>query len=257
MKETTVRRTRVRRRLESAVVAVVAFAAAAGVIARGPLLESPAARPAGAVLAREVPRTAAGRVVASVSRATWDLPNLDHTSVDKWIVRLTGDLKNSFESDLKRIGKYDDMIVAKAEAKGMPTDLVYLALIESGGNATAKSRVGARGLWQFMTPTAKDYGLTSRERLDPVKSTEAALDYLSDLHERFGSWYLAAAAYNTGQGRVERVLKQVTGRTTGTDADFYRIASRLPRETREYVPKLIAAARIAKEPERYGIANGE
>jgi membrane-bound lytic murein transglycosylase D len=135
----------------------------------------------------------------------------------------------------------------------VPRDLVYLALIESGGNATAKSRVGARGLWQFMTPTARDYGLSSSERLDPEKSTDAALEYLGDLYRRFGSWYLAFAAYNTGQGRVAQVLKSVTGKTKGTDADFYRIASKLPSETRDYVPKLVAAARVAKEPEKYGM----
>jgi membrane-bound lytic murein transglycosylase D len=84
------------------------------------------------------------------------------------------------------------------------------------------------------------------ERKNPTKSTDAALTYLSQLYDRFGSWYLAAAAYNSGPGTVSRALKKVTGRTKGTDADFYRILPNLPRETRDYVPKLVAAARVGK-----------
>jgi membrane-bound lytic murein transglycosylase D len=118
--------------------------------------------------------------------------------------------------------------------------------------------VKARGLWQFMSATGKEYGLkvTGRvdERTNPARSTDAALEYLSDLHRRFGSWYLAAAAYNTGQGRIARLMKQVTGQTKGTDADYYRISSRLSQETRDYVPKLVAAARIGANPERYGFS---
>jgi membrane-bound lytic murein transglycosylase D len=119
--------------------------------------------------------------------------------------------------------------------------------------------VAATGLWQFMRATGKEYGLTVSHRVDernnPARATDAALEYLADLHDRFGSWYLAAAAYNTGQGRVARVLKQVTGKKRGTDADYYRIAHKLPRETREYVPKLIAAARIGTNPEKYGFSD--
>lgn len=220
----------------------------------GSFVEHPAATPVASILAQNGPRIAADREAQASAGASWDLANLDHVYVDKWIARFTGSQKRSFEIYLARMARYEGMITAKAEEKGVPTDLVYLAMIESGGDPSAKSPVGARGLWQFMTATARQYGLTSRERLDPEKSTDAALDYLSDLYHRLGSWYLAAAAYNTGAGRVERVLEQVTGRSTGTDADFYRIASKLPRETRDYVPKLIAAARIAKDPARYGFA---
>jgi membrane-bound lytic murein transglycosylase D len=112
-------------------------------------------------------------------------------------------------------------------------------------------------MWQFMSATARQFGLTvgSRvdERKDPAKATDAALTYLSQLHDRFGSWYLAAAAYNSGQGTVSKAMKRVLGRTTGTDADFFRIANALPKETREYVPKLIASAKVGSDPARYGL----
>lgn len=185
-----------------------------------------------------------------------ELPKLQHPSVESWIKRFTTDLRSSYATYLSRMTRYDKMISSKLASRGMPQDLIYLAMIESGFNPKARSPVRASGLWQFMGPTAKQYGLTVNRRVDernnPARSTDAALKYLSSLHNRLGSWYLAAAAYNTGEGRVTRALKQVTGRTRGTDADFYRIASRLPKETRDYVPKLIAAARIGSNPARYG-----
>jgi len=95
------------------------------------------------------------------------------------------------------------------------------------------------------------------ERKNPARSTDAALAYLEQLHDRFGSWYLAAAAYNSGQGTVSRALKRVTGKSTGTDADFFRILNVLPKETQDYVPKLIAASRIGNAPAKYGIALAE
>jgi membrane-bound lytic murein transglycosylase D len=250
-----VRRIFRRRTLESAALTLATVTAAVGVARHGSFIDEPVTAPVAQLMNRVVPQTVASKVLTSEPTKT-DLASLDHAFVDKWIGRFTGDLKRSFATYLARIDKYDEMIAAKADERGVPRDLVYLAMIESGGNAAAKSPVGARGLWQFMTPTARDYGLTSAERTSPEKSTEAALEYLSDLYDRFGSWYLAAAAYNTGPGRVASVLQKVTGKRTGTDADFYRIASKLPRETRDYVPKLIAATRIAKEPARYGFVGG-
>jgi membrane-bound lytic murein transglycosylase D len=112
-------------------------------------------------------------------------------------------------------------------------------------------------MWQFMSATARQFGLAVRgkvdERKDPAKATDAALSYLSQLHNRFGSWYLAAAAYNSGQGTVSKALRTVTGKTKGTDADFFRILPRLPRETQDYVPKLIASARVGADREKYGM----
>ena len=184
------------------------------------------------------------------------LPDIENPRVTSWITRFTTDQRRSFATYLDRMTRYEPMIAEKLEKRAMPQGLIYLAMIESGFNPTAKSRVAATGLWQFMSPTAREYGLKvsgrTDERKNAARSTDAALEYLADLHDRFGSWYLAAAAYNTGQGRVARIMKQVTGREKGTDADFYRISSRLPKETREYVPKLVAAARIGAEPEKYG-----
>ncbi|MFL5539453.1 MAG: lytic transglycosylase domain-containing protein, partial [Longimicrobiaceae bacterium] len=120
--------------------------------------------------------------------------------------------------------------------------------------------VNAVGLWQFMAPTARGYGLRVDgyvdERRDPEKSTDAALRYLRDLRNQLGSWYLAAAAYNGGDGRVSRALLAETGFGRGrSDADFWRIRHRLPRETREYVPLMVAAALVGKEPEKYGLGD--
>jgi membrane-bound lytic murein transglycosylase D len=176
--------------------------------------------------------------------------------VDSWIGRFTSDLKRSFSTYLERMDKYAPMISAKLAQREMPQDLIYLAMIESGFNPKAQSPAKASGLWQFIGETGRRYGLTINRRVDernnPARATDAALSYLADLHERFGSWYLAAAAYNTGENRVGRIMREVTGRERGTDQDYYRIANRLPQETRDYVPKLIAAARIAKEPAKYG-----
>ena len=242
----------VRRGLASAGTTFLALLGAVGVVARGSSEETTKHRPT--VVATILADRASEPVRTAAPAVAWDLPNLDHVYVDRWVARFTGDLQPSLEAGLARMERYDEMIAEKAAEHGVPQDLMYLALIESNGNPTATSPVGARGLWQFMTGTARDYGLTSRERTDPEKSTDAAFSYLSDLHDRFGSWYLAAAAYNTGQGRVARILREETGRTRGTDADFYRIAKRLPKETRDYVPKLVAAARVAKEPAKYGLA---
>jgi membrane-bound lytic murein transglycosylase D len=132
----------------------------------------------------------------------------------------------------------------------MPEELIYLAMVESGFNVEAHSAREARGIWQLVADTARRYGLrvdeTVDERLDAEKSTDAALTYLSYLYNRFGSWYLAAAAYNTGENRVARIMTEATGSEKGTDADYYRIWEQLPGETRDFVPAMIAAARIGK-----------
>jgi membrane-bound lytic murein transglycosylase D len=195
---------------------------------------------------------------APVAVATNSLDNgLNHPRINRWIQRLTTSLKGDFKQSLARMGRYDQMILAKLDARQMPRELIYLALIESNFNPTAKSRVSAVGLWQFMSGTARHFGLTvgrgRDDRKDPAKATDAALTYLSSLHDRFGSWYLAAAAYNSGEGTVSRALRKVTGKTQGTDADFFRILSSLPRETQDYVPKLIASARVGSDPAKYGM----
>lgn len=203
-------------------------------------------------------RTAAAQVGAGVSAPAPGLDlDVNHKQVDAWVERLTTSLKGDFQLSLNRMDKYDDMISAKLDERKMPRELIYLAMIESNFNPTAKSRVKAVGMWQFMSATARQYGLTVGrhvdERKDPEKATDAALTYLAQLHDRFGSWYLAAAAYNSGAGTVSKAMRKVLGRTTGTDEDFFRIAKALPKETRDYVPKLIASAKVGSDPARYGL----
>ena len=172
------------------------------------------------------------------------------------------DSRDRFEIWLSRLGRYEGMIRERLRARGLPEDLVYLTLIESGLSNTAVSRARAVGMWQFIAGTARLYGLTVDpwvdERRDPYRATQAAVNYLSDLVQRMGSVYLAAAAYNAGAGRIERGLSRLPGEPdTLTDHTFFQLADRryLRRETRDYVPKLIAAALIAKQPERYGFTD--
>jgi membrane-bound lytic murein transglycosylase D len=185
----------------------------------------------------------------------WDLPDFDHPRVDYWVARFDSvpDMREKFQGFLDRGGDWAPMILERLEARSMPLDLLYLAMIESGFEPVATSHARAVGVWQFIAETGRRYGLAIDravdERRDPVRATDAALDYLQDLHRRFGSWYLAAAAYNTGEGRVGRIMRQQFGRERArSEADYYAIWDRLPRETRDYVPLMIAAARIAKDP---------
>ncbi|HEX6159207.1 MAG TPA: lytic transglycosylase domain-containing protein [Thermoanaerobaculia bacterium] len=181
----------------------------------------------------------------------WQLANLPHERVDYWVERFSnGDKRAEMESYFARMPQYESMIVEKLRRKRMPEELVYLAMVESGFNTEAHSAQAARGIWQLVPDTARRYGLrvddTVDERIDAEKATDAALSYLSYLYNRFGSWYLAAAAYNAGENRVGRIMTEATGAEKGTDADYYRIREQLPGETRDYVPAMIAAARIGK-----------
>ena len=147
------------------------------------------------------------------------------------------------------------MIRRTFKQEGVPQDLIYLAQAESGFHPTALSRVGARGIWQFMASRARGYGLKATpwvdERQNPKKSTEAAAHHLKDLYNQFGDWYLAMAAYNSGPGTVQQAVKR-----TGY-ADFWELYKRnvLPRETRNYVPIILAVTIMAKNPEQYGLEN--
>src|SRR5687767_10879955 len=186
----------------------------------------------------------------------WDLANVDHERVDYWVQRLRTDRRPILERALELRGRYGSLVSEALAQRGMPQDLQYLAMIESGFNPRAYSRAHASGLWQFIPETGGRYGLEVNravdERRDPVESTDAALRYLGRLYKRFGSWYLAAAAYNTGENRVGRIMREEKGRERGTDTDFYDIYHRLPGQTRDYVPVMIAAARIGKDPAAYG-----
>lgn len=189
----------------------------------------------------------------------WDMPVVWNDRVAYWVEFLRGRNHDRTRLWLERSGRYGPMIRAELRARGMPEDLVYLAMIESGFSNRAYSRAHAVGIWQFIAETGRRYGLEINsqvdERRDPVKSTQAALDYLQKLYRQFGSWYLAAAAYNSGENRVERILRQHAGGRRGDDALYWRIARYLPRETRDYVPLMLAAGHIGKDPERYGFHN--
>jgi membrane-bound lytic murein transglycosylase D len=182
---------------------------------------------------------------------------LEHERITYWVEKLSTSMSGGFERSLTRMGKYAEMITAKLDAKKAPRDLIYLAMIESQFDPKAQSPVHAVGMWQFMSATAKRFGLKVGtkvdERKNPARATDAAIAYLSHLHDRFGSWYLAAAAYNSGEGTVQRAMQRVLGRKTGTDADFFKILPVLPRETQDYVPKLIASARVGNAPRMYGL----
>jgi membrane-bound lytic murein transglycosylase D len=187
---------------------------------------------------------------------TWDLPVARNERVDYFIRFLTGRNREKTALWLERSGRYGPMTREKLRARGMPEDLTYLALIESGFSPAATSRAKAIGLWQFIEETGRRYGLKVTpyvdERRDPLKATDAALAYLQELYGRFGSWYLAAAAYNTGENRVERILRERAGSARGEEELYWQISPFLPRETRDYVPLMLAAGHIGKEPERYG-----
>ncbi len=166
---------------------------------------------------------------------------------------------------LTRMPRYEAMIRERLQREDLPGDLVYLALIESGFSNTATSRAKAVGMWQFMKATGKGYGLRVDswvdERRDPFRATDAAARHLRDLNRRFKSLYLAAAAYNAGSGKVSRGLGRLPddeSDSPNSDATFFRLydTKLLRRETKDYVPKLIAAALIAKQPERYGFRTG-
>lgn len=189
-------------------------------------------------------------------RAEWDLPKTYNDRVQYWIDYLSGANRDRMRLWLEREGRYGPMLRERLAERGMPQDLVYLAMIESGLSPKAYSHAHASGMWQFIAETGRRYGLEVTpfvdERRDPVRATEAALDYLTDLHERFGSWYLAAAGYNSGENRVDRILRQRMDGQKGRESLFWMIDEHLPRETRDYVPLMLAAAHIGKDPARYG-----
>lgn len=177
--------------------------------------------------------------------------------VRSWVHYFQTAIGERFATYLGRKTRYEPMIRRKLREAGLPQDLIYLALIESGMNPNAYSRASAVGLWQFISGTGRQYGLEISywidERRDPEKATDAAVRHLKDLYDEFGSWYLAAAGYNGGPNRVRRGLRTVPGAT------FWDLADRrlLLRETRDYVPKIIAAAMIGHDPARYGFPDPE
>ena len=196
---------------------------------------------------------------------SWDIDvdtYTSHNRVQYYLDFFQGKGRERMGIWLTRMPRYEGMIRARLQEQGLPGDLVYLALIESGFSNAATSRAKAVGMWQFMKGTARGYGLRVDswvdERRDPYRATAAAARHLKHLNDRFGSLYLAAAAYNAGAGKVSRGVRRLPdddeADSLNSDATFFRLydTKLLRRETKDYVPKLIAAARIAKEPARYG-----
>lgn len=185
----------------------------------------------------------------------FDIPIVFNDAVKYYVQYFSTEKKKVFGNWLKRARRYVPVIREILKAQGMPEDLVYLAMIESGFNPKAYSSAKACGPWQFIYATGGRYGLKVNywidERRDPEKSTVAAAKYLRDLFNQFGCWYLAAAGYNAGEKRVERAIEQ------HNTSDFWELSryNALPRETRAYIPQLIAAAIIAKDPETYGFGS--
>jgi len=187
----------------------------------------------------------------------FDIPIVINAKVEQFIQYFQTTAKKAFSSWLARSEKYIPIMRNLLKETGLPEDLVYLALIESGFNPYAYSRSKASGPWQFIYPTGKRYGLKTDwwidERRDPEKSTIAAAKYLKDLFDMFDCWYLAAAGYNAGEGKIAKAMKRY--RTE----DFWELTKYryLKRETKDYVPQMIAAALIAKDPETYGFVGIE
>jgi membrane-bound lytic murein transglycosylase D len=187
----------------------------------------------------------------------FDIPIVINAKVEQFIQYFQTTARNNFSNWLARSGKYIPFMRNLLKENGLPEDLVYLALIESGFNPYAYSRSKASGPWQFIYFTGKKYGLKVNgwvdERRDPEKSTIAAAKYLKDLYDMFECWYLAAAGYNAGENKIVNAMKRY--RTE----DFWELAKHryLKQETRDYVPQMIAAALIAKDPEKYGFVEIE
>ena len=184
--------------------------------------------------------------------AAVSLPIPEHPSVRSAVSLFSGSLKSNIQTYLSRSARYKQMIDGALATEGLPKALAYLPVIESGYSSTLTSRAGARGIWQFMSDTAREYGLRVDwwvdERADPERSTRAAARYLKDLYREFDDWPLTLAAYNAGPGRVRRALAD-----TGASS-FWELSDRsaLPKETRGYVPTFYATIVIASDPATYG-----
>ncbi len=192
-------------------------------------------------------------VYPSIEKTGFDFPVVINNQVLQWVNYFRSSGKKSFATWLTRGRSIIPEMEKTLEEYGLPKDLVYLSMIESGYSPKALSTAGAVGYWQFMPPTARENGLKINdyvdERRDIKKSTKAAANYLTELYTLFGDWHIAAASYNGGPGLVKRTLKNY-----GSDASFFQLTSMgvVNRETADYVPKLIAAMIISKNPEKFG-----
>lgn len=195
------------------------------------------------------------QVEAGEQDIVYNVPIVLDPSVQGHIHYFNTSIRSRFEQWLVRLSRYRPLVDSIFSEFDLPSDLIYLSLVESGFNPYAYSRARATGPWQFMKGTAKLYGLRVDsyvdERRDPIKSTVAAARYLRDLYDLFGTWPLAMAAYNAGEGKVMRALQKAQA-DSFTDIAKTRL---IRRETREYVPRFMAATIIARNPDRYGFPN--
>ena len=193
-------------------------------------------------------------VALDLERLPRDVPIPLNQKVLSYVELFQGRLHDFMQAALDRGQRYLPMIQTVFKSQGLPVDLSYVPLVESAFKLNALSRVSAKGMWQFMAPTGTEYGLKQNwfidERSDPEKSTLAAAQYLKALHQMFdGDWHFALASYNAGQGRLMRAARQ------SKKTDYWEITATsryLPRETREYVPMILAAIIIGKNPTLYG-----
>jgi membrane-bound lytic murein transglycosylase D len=185
----------------------------------------------------------------------FDLPVTYNIKVATWISFFQIRGKNFFRDWLEKSHKFMPLIQSELKKAGLPTDLAYMVMIESGFSANAVSHASAVGPWQFIASTGKNYGLQQNwwldERRDIKKSTQAAIRYMKDLKKEFGSWYLVAASYNMGEGGLRRQIRRYKTN------DYWELVKfrALPQETQDYVPKILAALMIAKAPNLYGFRN--
>ncbi len=177
-------------------------------------------------------------------------------AVDDWIAYWQVTASPWFPDFLRRMTSFEERVDSALAESGLPPSLRYLPFIESGYNPRASSSALAVGLWQFMQPTVEELGMVVTplfdERRDPIKSTEAAVGFLADLRKDFDSWFLALAAYNSGPNRVRRILARYAPEAERTDSLFWALRGHFPRETREFIPKLIGAVLVAGSPALYG-----
>jgi len=184
-----------------------------------------------------------------------EIPLTMNKHVEKEIKRFQGREKRFFVESYQRSGRYMEQILADFKEAGLPEELAWLPLIESGFKIRALSRARALGLWQFIPSTGYKFGLKRDnwidERLNPEKATAAAIAYMKELHNIFGDWTTVLAAYNCGEGRV---LKKIRNQKINYLDDFWDLYQQLPRETARYVPRFLATLHILKDPEKYGIS---
>ena len=198
-----------------------------------------------------------GSLANAIDLSAYDFPITVNRQVQYYLDLFQGKQRNYFTGWLARSARYRPFIEAELAKAGLPRDLVFLAMIESGFNPSAYSCADAAGLWQFIEETGRRYGLQVNtwvdERRQPEKATRAAIKYLGKLHREFDDWYLAVAAYNAGERRIENAI------TDHGTRDFWEIAATdsIFQETKRYVPKLIAAIIIGRNPERYGFTDIE